>query len=128
MNTVIELLNRWGENFLNFAWPMLWQSSLLIAIVFAFDWALARRIRASVRYALWMVVLLKLLLPPALALPTGATWWLWRPKPAPIVPLIKNYTVSYDNNVLVPDKAVLPTIPDVPPPPELSGEAWTMLA
>jgi beta-lactamase regulating signal transducer with metallopeptidase domain len=70
----IDNMNRWGESFLSFAGPMLWQSSLLIVIVFALDLLLARRIRAAIRHALWMVVLVKLLLPPALALPTSATW------------------------------------------------------
>ena len=31
MNSFIENLNQWGGRFLSFAWPMLWQSSLLIA-------------------------------------------------------------------------------------------------
>ena len=33
MNSFIETLNQWGGNFLNFAWPMLWQSSLLIVVL-----------------------------------------------------------------------------------------------
>ena len=79
MNPLIETLNRWGENALHFAWPMLWQSSLLIAVLFAFDFALRRHVRAAIRYALWLVVLVKLLLPPSLALPTGVAWWLFPP-------------------------------------------------
>ena len=66
MNSFIETLNQWGGNFLSFAWPMLWQSSLLIAFVFALDFLSARKIRASIRYALWLVVLVKLCLPPTL--------------------------------------------------------------
>lgn len=46
-------------------------SSLLISVMFVVDWALRRRVRAAVRYALWWVVLLKLVLPPSLAFPTG---------------------------------------------------------
>jgi len=34
MNSIIETLNQWGENFLSFAWPMVWQSSLLITALF----------------------------------------------------------------------------------------------
>ncbi len=126
MNAIIQTLNNCGNNFLNFAWPMLWQSSLLIAVVFAFDLTLARRVRASVRYALWMVVLVKLILPPALALPTGATWWLWHSKPASVVPIIKNYTVSYDN--AAPEYIPAPSVPYVPPPPKLSGGAWAVIS
>ena len=70
----IQQLNHWGENASAFAWPMLWQSSLLIVVVFALDYLLARRVRAAVRHALWMVVLVKLLLPPALALTARGAW------------------------------------------------------
>src|SRR5215469_7045730 len=115
MNECIETLNRWGESFSAFAWPMLWQSSLLIAVIFAFDLMFARRIRASVRYALWLVVLVKLLLPPALSLPTGATWWLWRSRPAvEPPPAIQNYTVSYENTL--PELSLPTNVPAVVPP------------
>jgi hypothetical protein len=76
MNSFIETLNQRGEIFLNFAWPMLWQSSLLIAVLFALDFLFRRKWRAFIRYALWLVVLVKLILPPAFALPTGPAWWL----------------------------------------------------
>src|SRR5215469_5649928 len=127
MNECVETLNRWGESFSAFAWPMLWQSSLLITVIFAFDLMFARRIRASVRYALWMVVLVKLLLPPALSLPTGATWWLWRPHPVVETPAVEDYTVSFGNSV---PEASWPavTVPAVEPSPNLSGDAWVFLA
>src|SRR5215469_9362449 len=76
-----DTLNHFGAQFLSFAWPMLWQSSLLIAVVFAVDHIFARKLRASVRHALWLAVLIKLLLPPTLALPTSAAWWLFPAKP-----------------------------------------------
>ncbi|HTV39772.1 MAG TPA: M56 family metallopeptidase [Candidatus Sulfotelmatobacter sp.] len=128
MSEHVESLNLWGKNFWSFAWPMLWQSSLLIATVFAFDWLFARRIRASIRYALWVAVLVKLILPPSLALPTGATWWLWRAHPVAESPVINNYTVSFGDTP-IPD-AVLPppTIPVAPPPPTLSNDGWVLLA
>jgi hypothetical protein len=62
---------------------MLWQSSLLIGVLFALDLLLRRRLRPAVRYALWLVVLVKVLLPPSLAFPTGPGWWL---RPAQVVP------------------------------------------
>ncbi len=126
MNASIETLNHWGENALAFAWPMLWQSSLLIVVVFVLDFILARRVRAAVRHALWMVVLVKLLLPPALALPTGATWWLWPAKP-PLTPVFKSETVTFDTSAL-PDNFTPQTVPIAPPPPKLSGASWVMLA
>ena len=33
MNSFIEILNQWGGNFWSFAWPMFWQSSLLIVVL-----------------------------------------------------------------------------------------------
>ena len=124
MNAAIENWNRWGENFLNFAWPMLWQSSLLIVVVFALDCLLAKKIRASVRHALWIVVLLKLVLPPTLALPTSAMWWLWPAKPE-LTPVLKNVTVTYnDAPIVLPPSAPMPQLP----PPPLDDSSWMLLA
>ena len=59
MNNLITHLNQCGGPFLRFAWSMLWQSSLLIVVVFVLEKLLARKIRASVRHALWLVVLVR---------------------------------------------------------------------
>ena len=127
MNSLIETLNQFGGQFFQFAWPMLWQSSLLIAVVLALDFLLARKIRAAIRYALWLAVLVKLLLPPTLALPTGAVWWLFHEQPAVKAPAIKNYTVTYDTTPLA--DYVPPTVALPPPPsPQLNGAGWTLLA
>ncbi len=55
------------------AWmgPMLLQSGLVILLVGLVDLAAGRRLWPQVRYTLWLLVLLKLLLPPAWSLPTG---------------------------------------------------------
>ena len=82
MNSLIENLNQLGGTFLSFALPMLWQSSLLITILFAFDFLVGRKLRASIRYALWLVVLVKLCVPPPLALPTSPAWWLHQTPPS----------------------------------------------
>ena len=76
MNAVIEGLNAWGARFAGFALPMLLQSAVLITLLFALDLALRKRVRATLRYAVWMLVPVKLALPPSLASPTGATYWL----------------------------------------------------
>src|SRR6185312_16279696 len=95
MNALIESLNVWGGRFVDFALPILWQSSLLIVMVFALDFLLRRKIRPAVRYALWFVVFLKLVLPPTLALPTGAAWWLRAHNAPPVVPHARTLRVSY---------------------------------
>jgi beta-lactamase regulating signal transducer with metallopeptidase domain len=125
MNSLIENLNQWGGDFLNFAWPMLWQSSLLILVVFAVDFLSRDKLRASVRYALWLVVLVKLCLPPTLALPTSPAWWLDK-TPPPAVPKL-HYTVSYDTGPM-PDTRLKPPPTYVPPKPALTGDALLLMA
>jgi len=64
------LLSQWGERWFDYTASMLWQSALVIGIV----WVVARLARnrsASFRYALWMLVIVRLLLPPTFALPIG---------------------------------------------------------
>lgn len=128
MNTFIENANLWGNRFFDFAGPMLWQSGLLIAVVLALDVALRRKIRAAVRYALWLVVLAKLLLPPALALPTGAAWWLRTSKPAAVKTETQKYVVTYDSAPVttIPIPQNFPAI--APSRPELTGKGWAFLA
>ncbi len=96
MNGFVETLNLWFGRALPYVWPMLWQSSLLIVGVFALDLALRRKSRAAVRYALWLVVLLKMLLPPSFAFPSGAAWWLrGRPATTEPKPRTASLVVSY---------------------------------
>ena len=89
MNSIFEFLNARGPQALATAGQILWQSSLLIAFLLLLDRALQRRLRPGLRYVLWLVVLLKLVLPPSLALPSGVAWWLRAPvatepaRPAP---------------------------------------------
>ncbi len=126
MNSFIETLNQWGENFLSFAWPMLWQSSLLIAVLFGLDLLFRRQLRAGVRYALWLVVLVKLCLPPTLAMPTSPAWWLHQAPPPAAAKPVSRYTVTYDSTPLpeIP-QAALPTY--VPPAPVMSLTAWLLV-
>jgi len=71
----INLLNTWGRTFCAYAWNVLLQSSVLIVLLLLLDLVLRRRVRAVVRYAVWLLVFVKLLLPPALALPTGIAYY-----------------------------------------------------
>ncbi|OGD37606.1 MAG: hypothetical protein A2V45_00190 [Candidatus Aminicenantes bacterium RBG_19FT_COMBO_58_17] len=50
---------------------MLWQVSLLILIVTALDFVLRRWAWPQVRYALWLLVLIKLIIPPTWTLPSS---------------------------------------------------------
>jgi hypothetical protein len=104
---------------------MLWQSSLLIGVLFALDLLLRRKLRAAVRYALWLVVLVKLLLPPSLAFPTGPSWWLRPAQVAPARPRPASVVVTYsaDDQPALPS-AVTPVLV-APSRPHLSPAAWT---
>ena len=122
MNPPIETLNRFGENALLFVWPMLWQSSVLIAVLFAIDFALRRRVRAAVRYALWLVLLVKLLLPPSLALPTSAAWWLFPSAASRKLPTAR-FVVSYGSDT-APKLPLQPAPVFMPPRSTMSAAAW----
>jgi beta-lactamase regulating signal transducer with metallopeptidase domain len=98
MNSLIETLNQWSAGLPGLAWQMFWQSSLLMAAVFTLDLALRRKVRAAVRYALWLVVLLKLVIPPTLAAPTSVAWWVRSPQPTQPITQAKHYVVSYSNS------------------------------
>ena len=128
MTTFIETLNHSGDQFLKFAWPVLWQSSLLIAVIFVLEFALRRKVRAAIRYALWLMVLVKLLLPPSLALPTGPSWWIHPAAPPPVKAPPVSFTVSYGEQ-MAPDFP-LPPSPVIPPPraPAMSFAAWALAA
>jgi beta-lactamase regulating signal transducer with metallopeptidase domain len=92
---VIERLNLWGDQIAHIAWPLFWQSSILIAGMFILDFFLRRRLRPSVRHALWLVVVVKLLLPPSFAMPSGIGWWLRPREVAPAKPPVASYVVTY---------------------------------
>ena len=105
---------------------MLWQSSLLIAVLLAVDFLLRRKLRASIRYALWLVVLVKLCLPPTLALPTSPAWWLHQTPPPTAARTMPNFTVTYENPPL-PELPPIPLAAYVPPPPAINSASWTLI-
>ena len=121
---LVEAANRWAEPALQFAWPMLWQSSLLIGGLWALDLILKERLRPAVRYALWLVVLVKLLLPPSLAFPTSPCWWLRPAKTVSITPEATKVVTSTSEAAPrgFADAAVLTKL--TPPAPRLSSSSW----
>jgi beta-lactamase regulating signal transducer with metallopeptidase domain/nitrous oxidase accessory protein NosD len=76
MNTIVENINTAGRAFVGFALPMLIQSSALVVILLAVDFVLRKRVRAVFRYWIWLLVLLKLVLPPSLWSPVSLGTWL----------------------------------------------------
>jgi beta-lactamase regulating signal transducer with metallopeptidase domain/protocatechuate 3,4-dioxygenase beta subunit len=82
ISSVIDLVNRAGVLFWPFASLMFVQTLVLVAVLFLAELALRQRVRAAVRYWLWALVLLKLLLPATLRTPASAAYWLLR-EPVP---------------------------------------------
>jgi beta-lactamase regulating signal transducer with metallopeptidase domain len=76
MNTLVEAINSAGRAFVPFSLSMLIQSGVLVLVLFLADLLLRRRIRAVVRYWIWTLVLLKLVLPVSLSSPAGVGTWL----------------------------------------------------
>jgi len=75
MNTWITVINQWGIRFVGHAGVMAAQAAVLIGVLWLLDRMLTGRVRASVRYGLWMLVLVKLVLSPEFSLPTGVGNW-----------------------------------------------------
>ena len=122
---IIDALNHWGAQFAGFALPMLVQSSLLIIFLFALDLLIRRKVRAVFRYGLWMLVLIKLVLPPSFASPTSLAYWLPEKKPAkahavaPAQLVVRYSDARFDK---------MPVFPAVPPlRSKLRSPGWLLL-
>jgi len=76
MNTILERINLAGAGFVDFAIPMLIQSGILIIILLIVDLLLRKKVRAVFRYWIWMLVLIKLILPTSLSSPVSIGSWL----------------------------------------------------
>ncbi len=75
INNVLIGLNNLGRVFCNYAASVFVQSALLVILLLVVDLLLRKRVRAVFRYCLWMLVLVKLVLPPMFSLPTGIGYW-----------------------------------------------------
>jgi beta-lactamase regulating signal transducer with metallopeptidase domain len=75
LNDCLTGWNSLGRAFCGYAGSTSVQLALLVMLLFAFDVLLRQRVRAVFRYYVWLLVLLKLLLPPTFSLPTGIGYW-----------------------------------------------------
>lgn len=73
---MIPFLNETSRQLQPHVFAAVAQGAVFAALIGAIDLALGRRIRAGLRHALWMLVILKFLLPPTLTLPTSAAYWI----------------------------------------------------
>ncbi|MBN2591682.1 MAG: hypothetical protein JXA96_17585 [Sedimentisphaerales bacterium] len=75
IDNIIKMLNNAGRGFCDFSLTMFVQVSVLIVVLLIIDILIRKRVRATFRYWIWMLVFIKLILPPALSLPTGIGNW-----------------------------------------------------
>jgi len=105
MNTVFEHINSSGTWFVDFAAPMLLQSTVLVIILLLVDLLLRKKVRAVFRYCMWMLILAKLILPSSLSSPVGIGNWLGYGLPdipAAKSPVVDNHLVN-ENLPFVPN-------------------------
>lgn len=74
MIEVIHQLNVWAEAWCGLMWAILWQSTLLVVLI-ALGAVLLRRSSPTVRYWLWQIVAIKLLLMPFWTLAVPMPFW-----------------------------------------------------
>jgi len=68
---MIEQLNKIADVWWAWMWPMSWQVSVLIVFIGVADFFLRKRVWPQVRYALWLLIMVKLILPPTFSLSTS---------------------------------------------------------
>jgi beta-lactamase regulating signal transducer with metallopeptidase domain len=71
MDTIIGFLNKAGAILSQHGLTILMQFGLLTSLLFLADIAIRWRVKASLRYCLWCLLLIKLVLPATFSLPTG---------------------------------------------------------
>jgi beta-lactamase regulating signal transducer with metallopeptidase domain len=78
MHALMRPLDSAAQAWLDWMLPMTWQVGVLVCLLTLLSWLL-RRHSARLRYTLWLLVPIRLVLPPSLALATGWSWWLLTP-------------------------------------------------
>jgi bla regulator protein blaR1 len=138
MHTLIQTMNDGAEGWLRITWAVLWQFALLAAVATLIA-MLLRRSSPVVRYWLWQIVVIKLLLMPfwtyAIPLPS------WAESRPPEPPVVSQPIVNEGDNMDRPvnlhpiaisespgTAAVPPTPPFWEPLSAISWQAWLLLA
>jgi beta-lactamase regulating signal transducer with metallopeptidase domain/protocatechuate 3,4-dioxygenase beta subunit len=75
-NSGVEWINHAGAIHWKFASAMFLQTVVLVAVLYLLELCLRRRARPVVRYWIWSLVLLKLMLPVTLYTPFSVSYWL----------------------------------------------------
>jgi len=70
---MVERINHYAGLWMNWQWAMLWQTAILVAVVALIDRLTRKWAWPQLRYALWLLILVKLVLPPTLTSPVSLT-------------------------------------------------------
>ena len=70
---MIEMLNNIADKWFSWELAIAWQVAVLIAIIWVIDLLIRKWAWPQVRYALWLLILVKLVLPPTLTSPASFT-------------------------------------------------------
>lgn len=70
---MLQAVNGLAETWWAWMGPMFWQAAFVVFLVAGIDVVSRRRLWPGLRYALWLLILAKLVLPPTFSLPTSAT-------------------------------------------------------
>jgi beta-lactamase regulating signal transducer with metallopeptidase domain len=101
-----DLLNQNGLFAWDLAQRMFLQTTILVLGLLLIDLLIGRHLRSALRYGLWLLVVVKLLLPPSLLLPTGAGFWVGQllSKPAQETSTPHTFVVEEVEPTLVADR------------------------
>jgi len=118
MESVITFLSTTGKSFIGFSGTMLIQSSALIIVLLVLNVFLRKKVRVVVLYGIWMLVLVKLVLPTTLSSPLGLGYWIGDKVPRVLTEKAYIPSTSYINEQgRIVDKIDYPFIND----PQLIG-------
>lgn len=121
---IIHIINNAGHAAVLGGILMTIQVSALIVLFTLADLALKKRARTALRYAMWMLVVAKLFLPPGLVSPSSVAYWVVPRVATPIRPFqISPVTVTITENPAPITPAPVVSTPFVPLAPSLGFHA-----
>lgn len=85
MESAVRFLNMAGESFVGYSNSMLVQSSVLILVLLVLNLFLQKKVRVAFLYGIWMLLLVKLVLPTTLSSPVGIGYWLGNKVPSALM-------------------------------------------
>ena len=115
---LLSALNAWGREAVLAALQLSLHLLVLTVALLLLDGWVRHRVRAALRYGLWMLIVVRLWLPPDLLSPTSVAYWVgpWlNPPRAEIAPLEWRFTLHELQEAMPLPMAVVPLALSAPP-------------